>query len=180
MTWAFWVCCACVDKSWPKKAGRMSECKQKLIGQLFDLAWLRSKAVWLGCVLSKGALHQIVINRYLLGDLIQLGSILLGRSPVSHPYKGVHHAFSCFLLPTAFCLMLLTFYDALTMWFTDFCNVLPTGDMFTEEQNELVESAAEMLYGLIHVRYILTSKGLAAMVKLLFSSSSTNKLSSDG
>ncbi|XP_009371849.2 casein kinase II subunit beta-1 isoform X2 [Pyrus x bretschneideri] len=38
------------------------------------------------------------------------------------------------------------------------------GDMFTEEQNELIESAAEMLYGLIHVRYILTSKGLAAML----------------
>jgi casein kinase II subunit beta len=39
--------------------------------------------------------------------------------------------------------------------------------MLTEEQNELIESAAEMLYGLIHVRYIITSKGLSAMVNSL-------------
>ncbi|KAK9052996.1 hypothetical protein SSX86_029626 [Deinandra increscens subsp. villosa] len=39
------------------------------------------------------------------------------------------------------------------------------GDMFSEEQNEIFESAAEMLYGLIHVRYILTTKGLGAMLE---------------
>ncbi|XWS32458.1 hypothetical protein CRYUN_Cryun23aG0160700 [Craigia yunnanensis] len=50
-----------------------------------------------------------------------------------------------------------------TSWISWFCNL--RGDMFTEEQNELVESAAEMLYGLIHVRYILTSKGMSTMLE---------------
>mmetsp|Transcript_4411 Transcript_4411/g.15799 ORF Transcript_4411/g.15799 Transcript_4411/m.15799 type:complete len:278 (+) Transcript_4411:348-1181(+) len=41
----------------------------------------------------------------------------------------------------------------------------PNDDMLTEEQHEMVESAAEMLYGLIHVRYILTSRGMNAMLE---------------
>ncbi len=41
----------------------------------------------------------------------------------------------------------------------------PNDDMLTEQQHELVESAAEMLYGLIHARYILTSRGMVAMLE---------------
>ena len=39
----------------------------------------------------------------------------------------------------------------------------PSNEILTEEQHELVEGAAEMLYGLIHVRFILTARGMAAM-----------------
>jgi casein kinase II subunit beta len=33
---------------------------------------------------------------------------------------------------------------------------MPMEDSLTEEQQEIVESAAEMLYGLIHARYVLS------------------------
>ena len=41
----------------------------------------------------------------------------------------------------------------------------PNDEILTEEQHEMIESAAEMLYGLIHQRYILTNKGLQAMLE---------------
>eukprot|EP00697_Spironema_sp_BW2_P002290 gnl/Spiro4/1306_TR698_c0_g1_i1.p1 gnl/Spiro4/1306_TR698_c0_g1~~gnl/Spiro4/1306_TR698_c0_g1_i1.p1 ORF type:complete len:249 (+),score=53.96 gnl/Spiro4/1306_TR698_c0_g1_i1:31-747(+) len=39
----------------------------------------------------------------------------------------------------------------------------PQEELLTEEQHELIESAAELLYGLVHARFVLTARGLAAM-----------------
>jgi len=41
----------------------------------------------------------------------------------------------------------------------------PNGSKLTEQQHELVESAAELLYGLIHARYILSSRGMISMLE---------------
>jgi casein kinase II subunit beta len=44
-------------------------------------------------------------------------------------------------------------------------NEPPQEVMLTDQQHEMLESAAEMLYGLIHARFIVTARGLSAMLE---------------
>lgn len=44
-------------------------------------------------------------------------------------------------------------------------NEPPADVMLTDQQHEMLENAAEMLYGLIHARYCVTARGLTAMLE---------------
>ena len=40
-----------------------------------------------------------------------------------------------------------------------------TADNLTDQQQEIVDSAAELLYGLIHARFAITPRGMGAMLE---------------
>lgn len=44
-------------------------------------------------------------------------------------------------------------------------NEPPQDVSLTDQQHEMLENAAEMLYGLIHARYLVTARGLSAMME---------------
>jgi casein kinase II subunit beta len=50
---------------------------------------------------------------------------------------------------------------------------VPADQSLTEEQQEVVESAAEMLYGLIHARFVLTTRGMQVRTSKLVNSYNT-------
>ena len=83
------------------------------------------------------------------------GGYLLYSNWQKHPHQGVgacSRGSACLQVP---------YYDYALDLILDADS--PNNEVLSEEQHEVVETAAEMLYGLIHVRYILTSRGMVAM-----------------
>jgi casein kinase II subunit beta len=59
--------------------------------------------------------------------------------------------------------MQVPFYDHALDMVLD--NDPPHDVMLTDSQHEMLENAAELLYGLIHARYLVTARGLSAMLE---------------
>jgi casein kinase II subunit beta len=89
-------------------------------------------------------------------------SLQCAGAPCAVSLCGQRHQFSPACGPTAVCFWpQVPYYDYALDLILDSDSA--STEILTEEQHELVESAAEMLYGLIHVRFILTSRGMSAM-----------------
>ena len=44
--------------------------------------------------------------------------------------------------------------------------VITMVDTLTDEEQDIIETAAEVIYGLIHARYLITGRGMQKMVRM--------------